>query len=62
MWVEILTALALVLVIEGLLPFSGPRRYRQIMIQISRLPDGTVRAVGLCSMLSGLLLLFLVRG
>ena len=62
MWVEILTALALVLVIEGLLPFSGPRRYRQFMMQLAQLPDGSIRIVGLCSMLAGLLLLFLVRG
>ncbi|MEM1174292.1 MAG: DUF2065 domain-containing protein [Pseudomonadota bacterium] len=62
MWTEILTAVALVLVIEGLIPFSGPSRYRQLVAQMAQLSDNALRTVGLASMLAGLLLLYLVRG
>ncbi|MEM6514381.1 MAG: DUF2065 family protein [Pseudomonadota bacterium] len=62
MWTEILTAVALVLIIEGLIPFSGPSRYRQLVAQMTQLSDNALRTVGLASMLGGLLLLYLVRG
>ena len=61
-WTEILTALALVLVIEGLLPFASPGRYRQMVAQIVLLSDNLIRAVGLVVIVIGLALLFLVRG
>ena len=61
-WTEILTAVALLLVIEGILPFVGPARYKQLVAQLAQLSDNQLRAVGLGSMLAGLLLLFLVRG
>ncbi len=61
-WTEILTALALVLVIEGMLPFISPRKYRQMVAEITRLSDNNVRNIGLAVMIAGLLLLFFVRG
>jgi len=60
-WTEILTAVSLLLVIEGVLPFVGPDRYRQLVAQIAQLSDNQLRAFGLVSMLAGLLLLFLIR-
>ena len=60
-WTEILTAIALVLVIEGLLPFASPGRYRQMVAQVVRFDDNTIRTVGLVVILAGLLLLYLVR-
>ena len=54
------TALALVLVLEGLLPFLAPRLWRDTFRRIMELSDGQVRFVGLTSMLIGLLLLFLL--
>ena len=61
-WTEILTALALVLVIEGMLPFISPSRYRRMVIEVTQLKDGQIRNIGLAVMLVGLLLLYLVRG
>ena len=61
-WTEILVALALVLVIEGILPFVSPGRYRQMVAQIVRLGDNQLRAFGLGAMIAGVLLLFFVRG
>ncbi|MDJ0909746.1 MAG: DUF2065 domain-containing protein [Woeseiaceae bacterium] len=60
-WTEILTALALVLVIEGLLPFASPGRYRQMVAQIVGMSDNNIRAVGLVVIVIGLALLFIVR-
>jgi len=60
-WSEILTAVALVLVLEGILPFVGPDRYKQLVAQIVRLSDNQLRMFGLSTMIAGLLLLFFVR-
>jgi uncharacterized protein YjeT (DUF2065 family) len=61
-WTEILTALALVFVIEGMLPFISPSKYRQMVAEITRLSDSNIRSVGLIVMIAGLVLLFFVRG
>ncbi len=60
-WTEILTALALVLIIEGLLPFASPGRYRQMVAEIQRLSDNNIRSVGLVVIIVGLVLLYMVR-
>jgi uncharacterized protein YjeT (DUF2065 family) len=60
-WTEILTALALVLIIEGMVPFVGPRKYRQIVSQMAMLSDNHLRTVGLVVMIAGVVLLFFVR-
>ena len=60
-WTEILTAVALLLVIEGMLPFVGPGRYKQLVAQIAGLSDNQLRTFGLTAMVAGLLLLFIVR-
>lgn len=60
-WQEVLTAVALLLVIEGMLPFIGPGRYKQLVAQIARLGDNQLRTFGLTSMIAGLVLLFFVR-
>lgn len=61
MWQDILTAFALYLIIEGMIPFIGPDRFRRTVEQISRLNDNNLRLVGLVAMGAGLLLLFIVR-
>jgi uncharacterized protein YjeT (DUF2065 family) len=47
------TALALVLVIEGLLPFAAPRVWREAVGRMSALGDGQLRFVGLLSIAAG---------
>lgn len=54
-------ALALMLVLEGLLPFFSPRAWRQMFERFTRLSDGQIRFLGLSSMLAGLLLLLIWR-
>ena len=60
-WTEILTAIALVLIIEGMVPFIGPGKYRQIVVQMAQLSDNNLRTVGLVIMIVGVVLLFIVR-
>ncbi len=57
----LLLALALMLIIEGLLPFLVPGFWRETFRRLTELSDGQVRFIGLTSMLAGLLLLFLSR-
>jgi uncharacterized protein len=54
------SALALVLVIEGLLPFVSPGGWRRGFGQLMQLRDGQLRFFGLCSIVVGLFLLWLV--
>ncbi|HEC18576.1 MAG TPA: DUF2065 domain-containing protein [Gammaproteobacteria bacterium] len=61
MWDDLLSALALVLVIEGVFPFLSPTGFRQKIRLISEMDDGQVRVAGLVSMAIGLLLLYLIR-
>ena len=57
----LLGALALMLVLEGLLPFLSPQAWRQVFERALRMTDGQIRFVGLCSLLAGLSLLLLWR-
>ncbi len=57
---SLFVALALVLVIEGLLPFLSPRSWRNVFAQMLKLSDGQIRFYGLVSMLLGLLLAWLL--
>ncbi|MEY5028210.1 MAG: hypothetical protein RLZ63_525 [Pseudomonadota bacterium] len=50
-----MTALALVLVIEGLLPMIAPQRWREMFRQILQMQDGQIRFFGLLSVLLGLI-------
>ena len=57
----LLGALALMLVLEGLLPFLSPKLWRQVFEKAITMTDGQVRFLGLSSMLAGLLLMVLWR-
>ena len=50
-------AFALMLVLEGVLPFLAPNAWRQTFARMIALKDGQLRFVGLASMLGGLILL-----
>jgi len=61
MWQELLTALALLLVIEGVMPFASPRGFKDMLRLVGEMDDKVLRNSGLASMVVGLLLLYLVR-
>lgn len=58
---NLLAAIALMLVIEGILPFVSPSIWRETFRKMIELSDGQLRFVGLGSMLGGLLMLLLVK-
>jgi uncharacterized protein len=58
---SLLLAFALMLVLEGLVPFLVPRVWRDTFRRLIQLTDGQVRFVGLTSMLAGIILLMVFR-
>lgn len=61
MWEHVISALSLVLVIEGMLPFLSPRGWRDTMSQAAKLPDNVLRTLGFVSMMIGVIILYLVQ-
>lgn len=60
-WIDLVRALALVLVLEGILPFVLPARWREAMLRIASLNDRMLRLIGVTSMTVGLVILQLIR-
>ncbi|MCX7183679.1 MAG: DUF2065 family protein [Nitrosospira sp.] len=61
MWDTLLIAFALMLVMEGMLPFLLPGMWREAFKKLTEAGDNQIRFIGLSSMLAGLLLLYLVN-
>ena len=59
LWNILFAALALMLVIEGLLPFLSPKSWRSVFERATRMTDGQIRFLGLTSMIAGLAMLLL---
>jgi uncharacterized protein YjeT (DUF2065 family) len=60
-WSDLLAALAILLVLEGLLPLFNPATTQRVMAQLSQMAGRELRIAGLVSVTAGLLLLFFVR-
>lgn len=60
-WEDLLAAMALVLIFEGLIPFFSPRGYRNMVQQMATMPEQTLRYVGLALMILGVIFLYLVK-
>jgi uncharacterized protein len=58
---ELLVAVALLLILEGIMPFLNPEGLRRTLAMISQLSDNTLRFIGLSAMLLGSLLLYVVN-
>lgn len=61
MWHELLVALALVMVIEGILPFLNPGAMRRMMRAVGEMDDRSLRIGGFISMLLGVVTLYLLK-
>ena len=57
----LLTAVALMLVFEGILPFLAPGLWRETFRRLTEMSDGQIRFIGLTSMLIGLLILYFFK-
>lgn len=58
---DVLAALALVFILEGLIPFLNPESIRKIFLAAAQMDNQTLRFLGVSSMLIGLTLLYIVR-
>ncbi|MBU0751153.1 MAG: DUF2065 domain-containing protein [Gammaproteobacteria bacterium] len=56
-----LLAFALMLVIEGLMPFIAPRVWRETFRRVTELADGQLRFLGLTSIVAGLILMIVIK-
>lgn len=61
MWHDLLIALALLFVIEGIWPFLSPERLRQALLEVASADNRTLRVAGLVSMVIGVGMLYLVN-
>jgi uncharacterized protein len=58
---SLLVAFALMLVLEGIVPFLSPGTWRETFRRLIKLTDGQIRFIGLTSMLAGIILLMIFR-
>jgi uncharacterized protein len=61
MGTTLLMALALLLILEGVLPFLAPNLWRETFRKLTQMNDGQIRFIGLSSMVVGVLLLLWAR-
>jgi uncharacterized protein YjeT (DUF2065 family) len=55
----VFAAIALMLVIEGILPFTAPQLWRETFRKLTEMTDGQIRFAGFTSMMVGLVLLYI---
>ena len=60
-WTDLLAALAIVCVIEGMMPFINPSGMKRLFAKMATMEERQMRIVGFSSMLLGLAILFAVR-
>ncbi len=60
-WTDFFAALAIVCIIEGIMPFLNPQGMKRLLARLSALEERELRLGGLFSMMVGLVILFLVR-
>ncbi len=61
MWDELWLAIALLLIIEGIMPFINPAGIRRMLVMIIEMDDNALRVGGLASMIIGLLILYTIN-
>ena len=61
MWQDLAVAFSLMLVIEGIIPFLNPGRWRNMVAFLAEVDNRKLRIMGLGSMLAGTLLLYLLK-
>jgi uncharacterized protein YjeT (DUF2065 family) len=61
MWESLLKAVCLLLIIEGVIPFLYPAKWRSLVDKLATIDDRQLRIMGLVSMLLGVALLYLIN-
>jgi len=60
-WQVLPVAIALVFIVEGMLPFISPNRWRTMLALAEQMDDRIIRRVGLGCMLFGIVILYVVH-
>jgi uncharacterized protein YjeT (DUF2065 family) len=60
-WNDLFSALALVLVIEGIMPFVAPDKWKHMLTQVMQFDDRTLRIFGGVLMVTGLVILYSIN-
>lgn len=60
-WNDLFSALALVLVIEGIMPFVAPDKWKAMLAQVLQLDDRTLRIFGGVLMVTGIVVLYSIN-
>jgi uncharacterized protein YjeT (DUF2065 family) len=60
-WTDLLAALAIVCIIEGIMPFINPSAMKRLLARMASMEERDMRIAGLVSMLAGLAILYVVR-
>jgi len=60
-WNELLVAFGLMLILEGMMPFLYPNRWKALVRKLAEIETQTMRMMGFMSMLIGLILLYWIR-
>jgi uncharacterized protein len=60
-WTDLFAALAIVCIIEGVMPFINPQGMKRLLGKLAGMEERELRLGGLLSMAVGLIILFLVR-
>jgi hypothetical protein len=60
-WNDLFAAIALMFILEGLLPFLNPGRYRNLLAMMEQISDSQLRTMGLVVMAVGAILLTIIR-
>ena len=60
-WQVLPVAIALVCIIEGMLPYISPNRWRAMLALAAQMDDRLIRTIGLGSMLFGVVILYVVH-
>jgi uncharacterized protein len=60
-WTDLFAALAIVCIIEGIMPFINPAAMKRLLARMASMEEREMRIAGLVSMLAGLAVLYLVR-
>lgn len=61
MWQELLTAFALLLVLEGIMPFVNPEGLKRMLSMVAQMGNRLLRLAGISSMLLGVIILYIIR-
>lgn len=61
MWEDLGKALCLMLILEGIIPFLYPARWRNLVVRLAVVSDHQLRKIGFISMAAGVGLLYIIR-